>query len=219
MDKQLELISDLFDSEHFESNENDSLLFDESKLIDGNGGDVDCLASILKQFDNEQINCCKVNGSTKSMDCLSNGRRNNNRNNWTPLNDLSSESEMDDDDQDNNMDSVHQRHYSKHTQPSSMFDDKHECEMVEESIANIDVEDFVNGRLFSNNENRLSVLVPKRCRLVEQKQQKSDNLCKHHGAIRPNKQLPNEPCFTLSNQLKTLIYNSNRLKNQNYFFI
>jgi len=106
---------------------------------------------------------------------------------WTPLNDLSSESDYAD------YDDLLDEH-DDHDENGQYFGN--DCDLIH-SIVDIDVEDF--GPTKSGPT-----------RLTQDR----------HVPLfsSSTQQLPSGPCFTLSNQLRTLLHNSNRLKSQNYFF-
>lgn len=165
--------------------------------------DADCLANILNRFDPEQVNKHTMPPTPGGGE-----ERQQFRTNWTPLNDLSSESEFDEEEEEEEETQVVCTNGST----------KHDCEVFEDSIANIDVEDFVNGRLYRNSDHRLSAVLVAKCRRKQTPPAPPEPVPAISTRPLSTKHLPNEPCFTLSNQLKTLIFNSNRIRNQNYFF-
>lgn len=145
---------------------------------------------------------------------------------WTPLNDLSSESEFEDDfeyDDELLNKAIHR--------PDPVV-----TELLIDNLVDIEVEDF-NCHQFRAPEppvpmprQHLTVIPAKTAESQHQSSScKSENNV-YKLTMSPEKQspitvrkngipqLPSGPCFTLSNQLKTLLHNSNRLKSQNYLF-
>lgn len=145
---------------------------------------------------------------------------------WTPLNDLSSESEFEDDFE-----------YDEELLNKALHrPDPVVTELLIDNLVDIEVEDF-NCHQFRAPEppvpmprQHLTVIPAKTAESQHQSSScKSENNV-YKLAVSPENQspitarkngipqLPSGPCFTLSNQLKTLLHNSNRLKSQNYLF-
>lgn len=140
---------------------------------------------------------------------------------WTPLNDLSSESDFEDEFE---YEEMLDQNVEQYEEPSV-------TELFLENLVDIDVEDF-NFHQFKAEppvpmprhqkatakpeshqlRNSISDTSPNANRPTLSPQSQSSTGKNSH------RQLPSGPCFTLSNQLKTLLHNSNRLKSQNYFF-
>ena len=189
---------------------------------------------------------------------------------WTPLNDLSTDDDDDEDLEDDEIsldnNNIDKTMVKRNPMPSTYVD----------SIVDVDIEDFIDGHQYqppmstntnvetineifeskpksivrqqsnrpslisTNNGRRVSTKrpapqPPKRClptismsSTIDESSSTStssskviDNQNQHDRSTTSSPPAPpllSGPCFTLSNQLKTLLHNSNRLKTQNYFF-
>ena len=139
---------------------------------------------------------------------------------WTPLNDLSSES----DDYDYNDSIVSTGDDEVNCLSSQCQSISDECDHYVDNIVDIEVEDFIDGHQYQAPMSKCKHRSPKLASIINSDDDQGMMIGNYsQKAQKPRKvdrasKLPTEPCFTLSNQLKTLLHNSNRLKSQNYFF-
>lgn len=192
----------------------------------------------LKLIGKSDNSLCANNGKSKSnrksgqqhkkshYDSTTNYNSNQNGLCWTPLNDLSSESDFEDEFEYEEM----------LDQNDERYEQASVTELFVENLVDIEVEDFNCHQFRAVTEP--PVPMPRhhiatsatKAELDQSTNSISDSnpnanrktsspLQSHLAAEKmSHRQLPSGPCFTLSNQLKTLLHNSNRLKSQNYFF-
>ncbi|XP_075587677.1 uncharacterized protein LOC124499923 isoform X3 [Dermatophagoides farinae] len=241
VDKQLEMVANLFNnqcnngfedtdylsvSKHFISNANgdnnqmiagttndnysdELLLFGHKSaanaknfwfMTDNNNGD-DNGNGLQRKLPYKMVNNGGIETETKSH-------------HWIPSNDLSSSDDsdceliIDDDDDDDDDATVVVEQQSKR----ECFDN-----IIEETIANIEVEDFLNGHIYEDIDHRLFLK-----RYLHHNNDDDDDDDDNNNLTTSSatniRNIPDGPCFTLSNQLKTLLQNSNRLKNHYLYY-
>lgn len=205
-----------------------------------NGNNCSSQLQYLKLIGRSDNSLCANNGKprcnrksgpqhrTSQREPMTNHTSNQNGLCWTPLNDLSSESDFEDEFE---YEEMLDQNVERYEQASV-------TELFVENLVDIEVEDF-NCHQFRAAAAEAPVPMPRHhitsAAAKAESHQSTNNISDTnspnayketppavHSHLPTEKnshrQLPSGPCFTLSNQLKTLLHNSNRLKSQNYFF-